>query len=336
MTWLQLFLTLLVIFAAAEIFTNALEHLGEQLGISEGVTGSIFAAVGTAMPETVVPILAIVAGTSNTHLNEDISVGAILGAPLMLSTLSLFVTAVSVLRHRGTRGVIAPERTGLRRDLHFFLVSFGIACAAFLLPADLPQGTVLKGVLAIGLLFLYFIYVLLTVRASARLVSEGHATEAHRAMFLSRIGLPENYLTVAVQLAIGLALLVAGAKAFIENVRELSDTMGVSASLLSILIVPIATELPEKINSVIWLRRGKDTLAMGNITGAMVFQGSVLPALGLLMTSWHADRVVGLGVVITLVATLWLRWSCRHGTIPLASFAVQGLLYTAFLAMALL
>jgi cation:H+ antiporter len=333
--WAQLLLTLLAIFAAAEIFTNALEHLGEQLGISEGVTGSIFAAVGTAMPETVVPILAIVAGTSNVHVNEDISVGAILGAPLMLSTLSLFVTAVSVLQKRGTGGFIAPERTGLRRDLHFFLISFGTACAAFLLPANLSQGPVLRSTIAILLLFFYFIYVLLTVRASARLVGEGHATEAHRPMFLSRIGLPESYLTIAVQLAIGLVLLVGGAKAFIENVRELSDSLGVSASLLSILIVPIATELPEKINSVLWLRRGKDTLAMGNITGAMVFQGSVLPALGLLMTSWHADRVVALGAIITLVATLWLRWAARHGRIPIAAFAGQGLLYATFLTVAL-
>lgn len=336
MIWVQLLLTLLAIFAAAEIFTNALEHLGKQLGISEGVTGSIFAAVGTAMPETVVPILAVVAGTSDSHLNEDISVGAILGAPLMLSTLSLFVTAVSALSHRGVRGVIAPERTGLRRDLDFFLICFGIACAAFFLPADLAQGGLLKGVLATALLLLYLIYVLLTVRASARLVGAGHGTEAPRPMFLSRVGLPVGYFTIAVQLAIGLALLVAGAKIFIENVRELSETAGVSALLLSILIVPIATELPEKINSVIWLRRNKDTLAMGNITGAMVFQGSVLPALGLLMTSWQADSVVQLGVFITFLATLWLRWSARNGTIALATFAGQGLLYATFLAVVLL
>ena len=55
---------LVIILIAAEVFTNALEHLGEKLGISEGVTGSIFAAVGTAMPETMVPLLAIFAGTS--------------------------------------------------------------------------------------------------------------------------------------------------------------------------------------------------------------------------------------------------------------------------------
>ena len=95
---------LVVILVAAEVFTNALEHLGERLKISEGVTGSLFAAVGTALPETMVPLLAIFAGTDNQHLNEEIGVGAILGAPLMLSTLTLFLLSCVTLRKRGLRG----------------------------------------------------------------------------------------------------------------------------------------------------------------------------------------------------------------------------------------
>lgn len=69
----ELFLMLLVILIAAEIFTNALEHLGQKLGISEGVTGSLFAAVGTALPETLVPILAIMGGTASAAVNEEIN-----------------------------------------------------------------------------------------------------------------------------------------------------------------------------------------------------------------------------------------------------------------------
>ena len=81
MIFVELLIALLVILIAAEVFTNALEHLGERIGISEGVTGSLFAAVGTALPETMVPLLALLAGTSNQTTNEEIGVGAILGAP---------------------------------------------------------------------------------------------------------------------------------------------------------------------------------------------------------------------------------------------------------------
>ena len=117
MIFAELRLFLIVILIAAEVFTNALEHLGEKLGISEGVTGSLFAAVGTALPETSVPLLALMAGTSDAHLNEEIGVGAILGAPLMLSTLSISLLAFAVLKNRKASGHFHPERTGLRRDL---------------------------------------------------------------------------------------------------------------------------------------------------------------------------------------------------------------------------
>jgi len=63
-----------VILIASELFTNALEHLGDRLGISEGVTGSLFAAVGTALPETMVPLLALLSGTANASVNEEIGV----------------------------------------------------------------------------------------------------------------------------------------------------------------------------------------------------------------------------------------------------------------------
>ena len=47
-----------VILVGALGFTNAVERLGKQLGIGEGAVGSLLAAVGTAMPETLIPIVA--------------------------------------------------------------------------------------------------------------------------------------------------------------------------------------------------------------------------------------------------------------------------------------
>jgi len=134
--WLEILLELLLILAAAEIFTNALEHLGEQLGISEGVTGSLFAAVGTAMPESIVPLVAVMAGGANAEVNAEVGTGAILGAPLMLSTLSLAVMAASVAKRRGMDGHIRPEHQGFMRDLTFFLLAYAISCGSLFLPAD--------------------------------------------------------------------------------------------------------------------------------------------------------------------------------------------------------
>jgi cation:H+ antiporter len=332
MVFLTLFLMLIVILIAAEIFTNALEHLGERLGISEGVTGSLFAAVGTALPETSVPLLAIFAGTSNAHTNHEIGVGAILGAPLMLATLSIFLMALSVYKSRGANGHLRPERTGLKRDLNYFLVAFLLAFAALYVP---HEDNTIRVIMGIGMVLIYVVYVAQTLRSSKALVEEGHGTEAEDPMFINKVGLPTNGYTIVLQIIIGLALLIAGAKGFINGVEEASAILGISALLLSLLIIPIATELPEKVNSILWIRKGKDTLAFGNITGAMVFQGTLLPAIGIILTPWQPQSEVVAGFVVTLIAAVWLRIMVQKGQLRVWHIALNGLLYISYLTLVL-
>ena len=332
MIFAELFLFLIVILIAAEVFTNALEHLGEKLGISEGVTGSLFAAVGTALPETSVPLLALMAGTNDAHLNEEIGVGAILGAPLMLSTLSISLLAFAVLKNRKSNGHFHPERTGLKRDLNFFIVAFGFATIALFVPHEIKA---VRYAIGFVMVMIYFIYIILTLRASKSLVAEGHATEAESAMFLCRLGLPNHMVVILSQLLLGLMLLVGGAKGFIFGIQSASEILGITPLLLSLLVIPIATELPEKVNSILWIRKGKDTLAFGNITGALVFQGTLLPAIGIMLTPWAPQKEVFAGVVITLLGALWLRLMISRGQLRVWHVWVNGVMYIAYLGLAL-
>jgi cation:H+ antiporter len=52
---------------------------------------------------------------------------------------------------------------------------------------------------------------------------------------------------------------------------------------------------------VLWVRDGKDTLALGNITGAMVFQSTIPVAIGILFTDWN---LTGLGLLSAILALL--------------------------------
>lgn len=329
--YLLLLVMLVVIVIAAEVFTNALEHLGERLGISEGVTGSLFAAVATAMPESIIPLLALLAGTHEQATNEEIGVGAILGAPLMLSTLSLFLMSLTVTARRGAQGAFHPERTGLARDLNFFLAAFALATAALFVPHELAAA---RGFLATCLVLSYFLYMMLTLRASSQLVADGHGTETHKELFLARLGLPDNMGTIAAQMLLGLALLVGGAHGFISGVVAVAAQLGISVLVLSLLIIPVATELPEKVNSILWIRRAKDTLAFGNITGAMVFQGTLLPSIGIMLTPWEPRQEVLAGLVITFLAAVWLRMNLRAG-LRVWHLWVNGALYALYLVIVL-
>jgi cation:H+ antiporter len=265
-------------------------------------------------------------------LNQQISTGAILGAPLMLATLSTFLVACAALPQRGWRGRARPERSGLMRDLDFFALAFALAALAMFVPQQLRS---VRAGLAMVLMLIYFGYLLLTLRASQSLVLQGHATSAQGRPWLSRLGLPTNRSTLLAQLGAAVVLLLLATKGLIGAVQAVSGALGVSALLLALLIVPIATELPEKVNSILWIRRGKDTLALGNVTGALVFQGTLLPALGILFTPWQPRPEALAGVLLTLLGAGWLRVWGRSGQLPLVALLFNGVLYVFFLASAL-
>ena len=327
MVFFQLFLMLILILVASEVFTNALEHFGEKLGISEGVTGSLFAAIGTALPETIVPLLALLAGSHSVTTNEEIGVGSILGAPFMLATLSISLMAISVWKRRGSHGLLRPERTGLKRDLNFFIIAFSFAAIAMYVPHTLA---VVRYCISATMILTYIIYVVMTLNASKALVADGHATEAESEMFLCRIGFPNNNLVIVLQLLIGITLLIVGAKGFINDVEVAAQAVGISTLLLSLLIIPIATELPEKVNSILWIRKGKDTLAFANITGAMVFQGTLLPAIGITLTPWQPTPAVALGIALTLIAAIWLRYLAEKLSLRVWHLLINGSIYIIY------
>src|SRR5689334_23703864 len=75
----------ILIYFSCEYFVNGVEWLGKRLAVSQTATGTILAAFGTALPESVVTFVAVVFG--NTDAEREIGIGAALGGPLALSTL---------------------------------------------------------------------------------------------------------------------------------------------------------------------------------------------------------------------------------------------------------
>ena len=280
-----------VILLGAELFTNGIEWFGRKLELAEGAVGSVLAAVGTALPETMIPIIAILSG-GGSSASHGVGVGAILGAPFMLSTLAMFVTGVAVLivaRNRAGRDVMPVDTGVLAHDMRYFAIAYGLAIAAAFLPLDLPW---LKWVVAAILIGIYAWYVKAHFEADPDVDADDLAPLRFRRLDnraeLSNPAVP-RLRTVNIQVLAALALIIVGAYFFVGSVEHLATSFGLDEALLALVIAPIATELPEKFNSVIWVRQGKDTLAMGNITGAMVFQSCIPTVVALLFAAdaWH-------------------------------------------------
>lgn len=299
-----LLISLGVILLGAEVFTNGVEWLGKKLNLGEGAVGSILAAVGTALPESMIPVVAILLGGG--HVGEEVGIGAILGAPFMLSTLAFFITGLAVIAYRGRRPDFPRMRLNtviMGRDLSFFLLVYAVAILAALLNTHLW-----KQIVAFFLAIAYFTYAYLTVTRES---GNNEEEELHPLYFARRSEDPSLGLVV-LQVLVALGLIIGGARIFVRGVEHLSNLLGVPAFVLSLIIAPIATELPEKFNSIIWIGKGKDTLALGNITGAMVFQSSLLPALGITMTSWDLTPGAIISAALAILSAGMVFWQIRR------------------------
>ena len=317
-----------IVLGGALLFTNAVEWLGHALGLGEGAVGSVLAAVGTAAPETLIAIIAILSSEAGS---EDVAIGAIVGAPFLLGTLAMGLVGLFayLYRERRRQGVeLDAHGPTLERDLIFFLVFFGIAGALAWGP---PPGV--RIVAGVVFLFAYLVYVRRTLKAGGEVQGEETLNPLTFDRRSGDHGDPPVWLCV-VQLLVGLGLMIFGAHLFVEHLLGIADALGIDALVLALILAPLATELPEKVNTFFWVREGKDALALGNVSGAMVFQSTIPIGIGLLFTDWHLSTNAFVSVCLGFAGGLLAYTSLHRGnrfTLP----AVVGwfALYVAFIVV---
>jgi cation:H+ antiporter len=316
-TIIELVVSLVAILGAAALFTNAVEMLGERLNLGSGAVGSVLAAVGTALPETMIPVVALIgaalAGGSAAEAASEIGIGAILGAPFLLATLAMFVVGLAALGFRGRRqngtDIVIEKRT-TRRDMVYFLVLFAVAAGVGIV--TLP--TYVKVLVGIVLIVAYAFYVWRTIVAGGEQLED--VPNDLTIWPESSWGRAPTW-AVVVQLLATLLVMGAGAHFFVEGVESASEALSIPAGLISLVLAPLAT-------------------ALGNITGAMVFQSTLPVALGLLFTRWELDFISALSAVLALVSGLvFLGFLLRKAPIKAYYLLGAGTLYAGFVAVAI-
>ena len=341
MDLLVLFIALVVILIGAELFTNGIEWFGRSLNLAEGAVGSVLAAVGTALPETLIPIIAIVFATGQA--SDEIGVGAILGAPFMLSTLAMFVTGVAILafrRRRATGGELRIDASVLAHDMRYFAIAYALAIGSAFLPIEPPW---IRWIAAAALIGIYAWYVRGHLRADAPEEEEELAPLRFRRVDVRAYRrdpvVPPRLRAINLQVLVALGFIIVGAVFFVDAVEHLASSIGVSEVLLALVIAPVATELPEKFNSIIWVRQNKDTLAMGNITGAMVFQSCIPTVVGLVLASeaWSIREgsytaFASAGIAFAASAAIFLPMA-RRGGLHGRHLLIGGVFYVAYLVL---
>jgi cation:H+ antiporter len=302
---------LLVVCAAAiyfscEWFVNAVEWLGRRLNVGRMAVGTILAAFGTALPESVVTLVAVTTG--GPAAAKDIGVGAAMGGPLALATVAYGVTGLVLLARRRRQPVLVAAPAGaagadtrephgaggrggevltgsgqarrLAKDQRWFAAVFVVKVALGLVAFAIKPW--------LGLLFFatYAVYFWREMRGG----HGDHTDDGELAPLTLQPtrAVPATW-AVVVQTLATLAVIFAASQLFVHQLDAIGPMLGLSSAVTALLLSPIATELPEIMNAVIWVRQGKTTLALANISGAMMIQATVPSGLGLLFTSWRLD-----------------------------------------------
>lgn len=312
-----------LIYFACEYFTNSVEWCGKHMNLGATAIGSVLAAFGTALPESAVTFTAVVLG--HTPQQKDIGVGAAMGGPLVLATIAYGVVGLVLWlnRRRLARtdcGVIADYRR-LGSDQASFLLIFAVKVGLGLVAFALKPW--------LGALFLcaYALYVWREITASDE--GGGEDDELEPLKFNAK---NPNMLWAGLQMVVALAVIAAASHVFVAQLETIGTALGMAPHLVALLLSPVATELPETMNAVIWVRQGKERLALANISGAMMIQATIPSALGIIFTPWRFDANLMVSGAVTALAiiALWLMFARK--TVDGRGLAAIGLLYGLFAA----
>jgi len=338
------------IYLSCEWFVNAVEWLGQRLNIGTMAVGTILAAFGTALPESVVTLVAVTTGPTSEIRN--IGVGAAMGGPLVLATVAYGVTGgMLLLRRRNHRREMvlvgvgaaslverpvnedgnAPDATladpahtaRLVKDQRWFMAVFVVKVALGLVAFAIKPW--------LGLLFFaaYGVYFWREIRGGTSGDHDEH--ELAPLKLQPRAARPAT-TAVLMQTLGALAVIFVFSQIFVHQLDAIGPMLGLSAAVTALLLSPIATELPEIMNAIIWVRQGKTQLALANISGAMMIQATVPSGLGLLFTDWRLDHALLWSGAITMAAITYLLVTMRANKLTPTRLAMAALLYLIFAA----
>jgi cation:H+ antiporter len=317
---LQVLLGLVLLVLASDAFANAVEWAGALLGLTRSAVGAVVAAIGSSLPETMVVFIALV--ILHDAASMDVGIGAVIGAPLLLSTVvfSLIGLGAIVLgkEHAAVKAPATPTIVGLA----LFSLTFALVIGASFAPTSLMRTAV--GTIIIALYGVYLWY-------HIRLATVESDETPPPLRFAPRAARPPLWI-VALQLLTATVVTAIAARWFVASITSASAALHTSPLLISLLLSPIATELPEVFNSVIWMRRDLDDLALGNVIGAMMFQTSIACAIAIFASPWHLDAASYRAAVATLAAALFLlTWTAVRRKVEALPLALSGLFYCGYI-----
>jgi cation:H+ antiporter len=168
----------------------------------------------------------------------------------------------------------------------------------------------------------------------AEVLHDGDAPEGDLEPLMFQPKAPDpSWTMTAVQTVLALIVIFAASRVFVGQLGSVGAWLGIPSTVAALLFSPVATELPEIMNAIIWIRQGKHRLALSNISGSMMIQATIPTALGLFFTPWLFDGALTVAAVVTAVAIAGLLTSLRRDALTPLRLSCFALGYPIFIVL---
>lgn len=299
--WLGVFvLSLVVLVKASDYFTDFSEKLGLALRIPPFIVGIIIVSVGTSLPELISSIIAAYSGAT------DMVVANVVGSNIF--NILAIIGVASLITKK-----IILERDLINIDLPL-LASF----SALLVVTCVYWGefVFIEGVICLIAFGVYLHYSIVSREREIDKLSKKEKL---------------NFWVIPGIIASG-GFVFVGAYFTVESVINLSEITNIGTSVISLTAVALGTSLPELAVSVRAAMKQKFEIAIGNIIGSNIFNGTLVIGVSALIAPLKISaETLTIGIPFLAIATLLMIFTGISRKIHNWEGAIFILIYIVFL-----
>jgi cation:H+ antiporter len=266
----------------ADRFVVGAAGTARNLGVPTLLIGLTVVAIATSAPEILVSV------TAAMHNNAPLAVGNAVGSNI--ANIALVLGATATVQPMLVRSTI------LRREMPALLAVTLLTVMLFL---DTYLG-VLDGIMLLGGLAMVMFWLV-------RLGSQADQTDPIRDEIAAEIPTDIGTATATMWLAVGLGVLLAGARLLVWGAHNIALDLGVSDMIIGLTIVAVGTSLPELAVSIVSALKDEHDIALGNIIGSNMFNClAVIGPAAIIAPTDFGDEILGIHLPVMIALTLVL------------------------------
>lgn len=285
-----------VLLKASDWFIDSAERIGLSFGISPFIIGVTIVAFGTSLPELATSVAAVLDGTS------EIVIGNVVGSNITNIALVLGVVAVFAK-------MIELEYNIWHVDMPYLWAS---AFLLYFVVRDQQVTWMEAVVLLIGIV----IFLTYSFKNNSDDDEEDKSEVSWKSYAL---------------MIVGGILVWLGADFTIFSISNLSEIAGIDPDVIAVTAVALGTSLPEVIVSLNAAKKGKTSIAVGNVLGSNIFNTYVVMGISALIGPLTIpDTYLAFGLPFMIAMTILFGIMANNKKISQWEGAVLLLFYVFF------